>query len=185
MISAMTMRRALFWSVVVAAGLGASPVNIAPDAVTSATLGYNPHEGELASLTDGLHPGNSQDAKAFVWPTKGNLVFQFEEVHPVAAVRLYIGGDAGWYMALAYQGARLGPSGQTETADAELVADAYDFEEQTNTWVELAFPSGTEADYIEVGTQSGAVIYEVEILSDDGTTAVAGTSWGRLKASRP
>jgi hypothetical protein len=179
------VRRALLWSVAVAAGLGASPVNIASDAVTSATLGYNAYVGELPALTDGLHPGNSQDAKAFVWPTKGNLVFQFDRLRPVTKVRLYIGDDAGWYMALAYQGARLGPSGQTETADAQLVADAYNFDEQTNAWVELVFPSITETDYIEVGTQSGAALYEVEIVSDDGSTAVAGTTWGRAKALRP
>jgi hypothetical protein len=178
------LRRAVPLALTLAATLGAAPVNIAPDAVTSATQGYNSYVGELAWLTDGLYPGTSPSAPVFIWPTKGNLIFQFDRVRPVAAVRLCIGDDAGTYMALAYRGAHLGSSGQTETANAELTADAYDFEMQANTWVELAFPEGTQADYIEVGTQAGAALYEVQIVSDDGSTAVGAASWARLKTGR-
>jgi hypothetical protein len=168
----------------VAVGIGAVEVNIAPDAVTRATQGYNIYEGELAFLTDGLYPGNSDMAEAFIWPTKGNLIFQFDEPRPVAGLRLAIGENAGSYSAIAYLGARFGESGQTEMPPgAEVVADAYDFDFAANTWVELAFPPDTETDYIELITESGAEIYEIEILTvAPEPTAVKAGSWGEIKA---
>ena len=51
--------------------LWAAGANIAPDAVTRATQGYNTYAGELAFLTDGLTPDNSDRAGVFAWPTKG------------------------------------------------------------------------------------------------------------------
>lgn len=174
--------RILIGSVLVAVAIGAAEVNIAPDAVTRATQGYNIYEGELALLTDGLYPGNGDAAEAFVWPTKGNLIFQFDAPHPVAGLRLYIGEDAGSYAAVAYLGATFGESGQTETAGAEMVADVYDFDFVANTWVELDFPPDTETDYIELITESGAEIYEIEILTvaPEPTVVKAGT-WGEIK----
>ena len=178
-----TWGKILILSVLAAAGLGAAEVNIAPDAVTRATQGYNTHEGELAFLTDGLYPDNSDAAEAFIWPTKGNLIFEFDAPHEVAGVRLYIGSDAGSYAAVAYLGATFGESGQTETAVAEMVADVYDFEYVPNTWVEMAFPADTETDYIELITESGAEIYEIEILTAaPEPTGVTAESWGGIKA---
>ena len=54
------------WSLLVAVGLGATGVNIAPDAMTRATQGYNEYEGDTAVLTDGLYPGNGDGAVGFV-----------------------------------------------------------------------------------------------------------------------
>ena len=162
--------------------LWANPVNIAPDAVTRATQGYNNYEGELSYLTDGLYPDNSDQPGIFSWSSKGNLIFQFEEPRQVASLRLCIGGDAGSYVAIAYLGVRFGESGQTETGDGGMVADAYNMDFQSDTWVELAFPQETWTDYIELITESGAQIYEIEILIP-GTepTAVPQASWGWVK----
>lgn len=179
------LRRAILWSLGLMAGLGAAEVNIAPDAVTSATQGYNYYEGDLSFLTDGLYPGNSDRPGAFIWPTKGNLVFQFAEPRQVSSLRIYVGDDAGIYTVLAYRGARLGESGQTETGNAELVADAFNADLQVNAWVELPLPPGTLTDYIELGTQSSAKFYEVEILSWVAEpTQVSASSWGAIKGLR-
>ena len=71
------------WSVLLAAAvLSASGSSIAPDAVTRATEG-NSYTGQLDCLTDGLTPDNSDGAAVFAWPTKGNLVFQFDAPRPV------------------------------------------------------------------------------------------------------
>lgn len=159
----------------------AAGTNIAPDAITRATLGYNRYEGELSSLTDGLTPDNSDQADLFVWPSKGNLVFEFAAPRAVAGVRLCIGKDAGSYAALAYLGATYGASGQTETTAETLFADVYDAEFLTDGWVELAFPPGTVTDYIELITQSGAEFYEIEILATVPATQVMSISWGQVK----
>ena len=144
--------------------LWASGANIAPNAVTRATQGYNTYTGELAFLTDGLTPDNSDQAGVFAWETKGNLIFQFETPETVAGIRLRVGSDAGSYAVLAYLGAKYGKSGQTETTDEALVADVYDFDFQPNTWVDLTFPADTVTDYIELVTESGAEFYEIENL---------------------
>ena len=162
--------------------LWASGVNIAPDAVTRATRGYNTFAGELAFLTDGLTPDNSERAGVFAWPTKGNLIFQFAAPRSVTGLRLRVGADAGSYGAFAYLGAEFGESGQTETTDESLVADAYDFDFQADTWVNLIFSAVTETDYIELMTQSGAEFYEIEILATaPEPTVVRALSWGQIK----
>ena len=63
-----------------------------------------------------------------------------------------------------------------------LVADAYDFDFQADTWVDLIFPAAAETDYIELMTQSGAEFYEIEILSAvPEPTVVRALSWGQIK----
>jgi len=172
------------WSLLVAAGLGATEVNIAPDAVTRATQGYNEYEGDTAVLTDGLYPGNGDGAESIVVNSKLNLTFQFDEPRMIAGLRLYVGEDSGAYQAFAYLGATFGDNGQTEVGEgAELVADAVDFEFETGTWVDLTFAASVEADYIELSVESGAEIYEVEILVPGGeSTAVEALSWGTVKS---
>ena len=174
--------RALVAFLFLGAWLGADQVNIAPDAVTRATEGYNEYEGDLAYLTDGLHPGNHEDAGAFVWPSKGNLIFEFEEARPMAGMRIYVGDDAGYYWIAAYRGAFFGETGQTNAAEAVLVADVNALDQQANTWVEVAFPPESEADYIEMQTQSSAAFYEIEILQPAADpSAVRAVSWAGVK----
>ncbi len=139
--------------------------NIAPDAVTKATQGYNAYEGEIGHLVDGLYPGNGPMGEPFIWPGKGNLTFQFEQLQRVAGLRLFVGADGGVYQVTAYQGAYLGKGGQTETSQAKAVGEAVNFELLENTWVELKFERPVEADYLELATESGAIFYEVEILT--------------------
>ena len=79
-------------------------------------------------------------------------------------------------------GAEFGANGQTETTDESLVADAYDFDFQADTWVNLIFSAVTETDYIELMTQSGAEFYEIEILATaPEPTVVRALSWGQIK----
>ncbi|MDA0336109.1 MAG: hypothetical protein O2782_13160 [bacterium] len=155
--------------------------NIAVDAVTRATLGYNRFDGSLSFLTDGLTPDNSDEARLFAWPSKGNLVFTFATPRAIDGVRLRVGADAGSYAVLAYLGAAYGETGQTETMADALVADVYDFDYAPDTWVDLPFPPGTVTDYIALVTESGAEFYEVEILSSEPSTAVMAISWGQVK----
>ena len=169
-----------------AAVLGATQGNIAPDAVTHATEGYHTYDGELAFLTDGFHPGNSDQAGVFAWPDRGNLVFQFAALHPVSGMRLCVGRDAGAYVAVAYRGARFGTTGQTDGRNAQIVAEAQNSEFQEDTWVTLPFPPGTQADYLELSTDEGAEFYEIEILSEVGeSTPIRAESWGAVKELRP
>lgn len=175
----------VIWSLLMVAGLGAAGVNIAPDAVTRATEGYNIYEGDVAFLTDGVHPENSDEAGLFIWPNKGNLTFQFDEPRKIAGMRLYVGGDAGAYQVVAYLGAYFSEMGQTEAALAVAVADTVNFDFEENTWVDLPFPPETEADYIELSTESGTELYEIEILvPGEVPTAVGTRSWGEIKAAR-
>ncbi|MBI93946.1 MAG: hypothetical protein CME05_12170 [Gemmatimonadaceae bacterium] len=133
------------WSVLLAAAvLSASGSNIAPDAVTRATEVFNSYTGQLDCLTDGLTPDNSHGAAVFAWPTKGNLVFQFDAPRPVDGLRSRVGADAGAYAAIAYLSVEFGESGQAETGDGKMVADVYDFAFEAQTWVELEFPPDTD-----------------------------------------
>ena len=180
------MRRLWIWGwaalLLSAAWLWAAGTNIAPDAVTRATRGYNTYTGDLAFLTDGLTPDNSDRAGVFAWPTKGNLVFEFDAPRTVGGLRLRVGSDAGRYAAIAYLGAEFGESGQTETVDGAMVADVYDFDLQSDAWVELVFPPDTVTDYIELITESSAEFYEIEILTaSPEPTAVRALSWGQVK----
>ena len=164
------------------AWLWAAGTNIAADAITRATRGYNTYSGKLVYLTDNLTPENSDLAGVFAWETKGNLIFQFETPQTVAGIRLRVGSDAGSYAVFAYLGANYGESGQTETTDEALVADVYDFDFLPNTWVDLTFPTDTVTDYIELVTEGGAEFYEIEILSTArAPTAVRAPSWGQIK----
>ena len=170
---------------VVAVGLWAgfaltSEDNIAPDALTRATQGYNTYEGELAWLSDGLYPENSDEPGVFIWPNKGNLVFQFDEPRAVRGLRMRVGGDAGAYEAWAYRNAEFGEDGQTVGRDMEVLADVLNDEFAENAWVELLFERGVETDYIEVSTAGSAELYEVEILKAE-QTQVWQPSWAGVK----
>jgi hypothetical protein len=164
------------------AAVWAADRNVAPDAVTRATRGYNTYEGDLASLTDGQYPGHSTAPGAFAWPNKGNLVFQFERPRRVTAVRIYVGGDAGGYQVRAYRGARLSDEGQTVLDSAAVLATATDFRFEADSWVELPLPAGIVTDYVELVTSSGAIFYEVEIISPaDASSSVSPQTWGVIK----
>jgi len=166
-----------------AAAVAGTGVNIAVDATTAATRGYNQFEGDEAALTDGLYPGNSDGATTFAWPNKGNLTFHFEEPRQVSGLRVYVGENGGGYQATAYLGACLGADGQTDASQAVVVADTVNFDFAENAWAELPFPPETTADFIVLATESGAVFYEVQILSDaaGGPSAVMPATWGAAK----
>jgi hypothetical protein len=172
------------WTLLMLAVVTGSEVNIVLDATTAATRGYNQFEGSVAYLTDGLHPGNSDVAEAFVWPNKGSLTFQFEEPRQISGLRVYVGGNGGAYQATGFLGAFMGDDGQTDASQAVVAADTVNFDFAENAWAELPFPPETVLDYIELSTESGAEFYEVEILHGvaDGSTAVEQTSWGATKA---
>lgn len=166
--------------------LDAAATNIAPDAITRATQGYNQFSGTLACLTDGATPDNSDSAEVFAWSSKGNLVFLFDTARAVHSVRLRVGADAGSYAVIAYLGAHYGSAGQTEVPEGAFVADVYDFDFAADGWVELILPPDTVTDYIEVITESGAQFYEIEILSAASVpTQVMSLSWGQFKHRSP
>ena len=75
-----------------------------------------------------------------------------------------------------------GDSGQTETAHGAIFIDVYNSDFLANTWVEIPLPPGTETDYIELMTESGAEFYEVEILTAGSQpTPVPELNWGQIK----
>lgn len=157
--------------------------NLAPDAITRATEGYNEHEGEIALLTDGRYPGNDDAAGAFVWPNKGNLTFALPRPEQVSRLRIYVGDDAGAYQATAYRGASYGDEGQTVVEGATVSARVTNFDFVTGDWVDLAFPAGTTTDYIELSTSQGAQFYEIEIWAEGQViTGIRPQTWGEVKA---
>ncbi|MFT5085778.1 MAG: hypothetical protein ACI906_000448 [Candidatus Latescibacterota bacterium] len=178
------MWKRMSWAVLLLVVLGAfawaSERNIAPDALTRATQGYNQYEGELGWLSDGVYPDNSTEASAFIWPNKGNLVFQFEVPYTVLGLRLRVGADAGLYQVWAYRNAEYGEDGQTAGANMEVLADAVNNKFAENTWVDLLFERAIETDYIELSTSQGAEFFEVEILGAE-QTAVQQMSWADIK----
>ena len=179
--------RALFTAILVGiAGAGwvrAAGPNIAVDAVTRATTGYNQYQGKLADLTDGADPDNASDPGAFRWPNKGDLIFQFNHPRRVDGVRIYVGEDAGAYQVTAYLGAEYGRNGQTVLENAVILAKAHDFSFRKHGWTDLLFAESVETDYLELATESGAVFYEIQILgSGKVRSSVDRTSWGHIKA---
>ena len=169
----------------IAAWLGAGERNISPDAVTRATTSARTYQGRLSFLSDGHHPGNSEAPGAFAWPSDGNLSFQFDEPRPIAALRIYVGEDAGYYWLTAYRSAPPDETGQTNAADAVVVADTSALDLLVNTWVEMPFPPAAEADYVVVRTVDSATFYEIEILMPEtDPSAVTPESWGIIKAGR-
>lgn len=156
--------------------------NLAPDAITRATEGYNTHEGETALLTDGRHPGNDGVAQAFIWPNKGNLTLALPRPEEVSKLRIYVGDDAGAYQATAYIGASYGDDGQTVAEGATVSARVTNFDFATNAWVDLPFPAGATTDYIELSTSQGAEFYEIEIWAEGQViTRVRPQTWGEVK----
>ena len=166
--------------VILVAFAWASERNIAPDALTRATQGYNQYEGELRWLSDGVYPDNNSGASAFIWPNKGNLVFQFDAPYRVLGLRLRVGADAGLYQVWAYKNAEYGADGQTAGANMEVLADAVNDQFAENAWVDLLFERAVETDYIELSTSQGAEFFEVEILGAE-QTAVWQISWADIK----
>ncbi|MFH1006490.1 MAG: hypothetical protein V1800_03165 [Candidatus Latescibacterota bacterium] len=174
----------LFAGIVWAIGL----LNVAPDAVTKATEGYNLFTGELASLTDGQYPGNDASPGMVQWGNKGFLVFELPEPAVISEVRVCVGGNAAPYEATFFLGAKLGPDGQARVPEGEKVGEGVNYNytdysvDPTYGWETLKpeIPPVT-ADYVQLSTESGPEIYEVEIWVEDGTTAVRKSSWGGVK----
>ena len=155
--------------------------NIAPDAVTKATEGYNLYTGELACLTDGRYPGNDDAPGILQWGNKGILVFELPEPVVISEVRLYVGDYAASYVATFFLGAKLGADGQSRDPEGELRGSVENYDYVTHQWVSLKPETPVLADYVQLETMGGPEMYEVEISVEDGT-AVQPSSWGRVKS---
>ena len=152
--------------------------NVAPDAVTKATEGYNFYTGELATLTDGKHPDNDESPEIFQWGNKGILVFELPEPVSISEVRVRVGENAAPYIATFYLGAKLGAGGQARDPEGERKGILENYEFRTHQWVSLKPESPVMADYIELEVMNGPEMYEVEILIDP----IQPSSWGLVKA---
>ena len=165
--------------------LQAASRNLAPDAVSRAST-WNEHTGDVAWLTDGLIPPSEQEAaRPFVWSSKGMLAFEWDQVLPIAQVRVCVGAADSDFEVRTYVGGRLQEDGSTRDPQGERTATVADHSGASNTWIVFDLPAGTQADNLELKTQGPTEIYEVEILADLGpdVTAVRGSSWGRIKAA--
>ena len=167
----------LLAGVVWAAGLR----NVAPDAVTKATEGYNFYTGELAYLTDGKHPGNDESPEIFQWGNKGILVFELPEPVSISEVRICVGENAAPYAVTFSLGTKLGADGQSKDPEGERKGTVENYDFATHQWVSLKPESPVVADYVELDTMNGPEMYEVEIWVEDETTPVQPSSWGLVK----
>ncbi len=152
--------------------------NVAPDAVTKATEGYNLYTGELATLTDEKYPDNDESPEIFQWGNKGILVFELAEPLAITEVRVRVGENAAPYIATFYFGAKLGAGGQARDPEGERKEIVENYEFRTHQWVSLKPESPVVADYVELETMNGPEMYEVEILIDP----IQPSSWGLVKA---
>ena len=164
--------------------LGASSRNIAPDAVSRATI-WNSHVGALVLLQDGKVPPQDVDAQPFTWETKGILVFVWEEPLELEKLRIYVGDIGNNYEVRSYLGGRLDESGTLREPEGERTALVAADSRVVDQWIEVLFPEGTTADNIELWTLGPTVFYEVEIyVRGADATVVERLSWGRVKIGR-
>ena len=163
--------------------LGAASRNIAPDAVTRATI-WNSHEGDPDVLGDGMVPQDA-DALPFTWNTKGILVFAWEKPLQLEKLRIYVGTIGNNYQVRAYLGGRLDETGTLREPEGVQTALIEENARAVNQWVAIYFPPDTTADNLELWTLGPTVFYEVEIYvrSPDATT-VERLSWGKIKAEQ-
>ncbi|OPX25550.1 MAG: hypothetical protein B1H02_01200 [Candidatus Latescibacteria bacterium 4484_107] len=156
--------------------------NVAPDAVTKATEGYNFYTGDLAYLTDGKTPDNDESPGIFQWGNKGLLVFELSEPVAISEVRVCVGDNPAWYIVTFFLGAKLGPDGQSQDPEGEQKGIVENFDFLTHQWVSLKPESPVVADYVQLETMNGPEMYEVEIWVEDETTPVRPSSWGLVKS---
>ena len=159
---------------------GAASRNIAPDAVTRATI-WNSHEGDLDVLGDGKVPQDT-GALPFTWKTKGILVFAWEEPLQLEKLRIYVGAIGNDYQVRAYLGGRLDETGTLREPEGVLTALIEENARAVDQWIEIHFLPDTTADNLELWALGPTVFYEVEIYvrSPDGT-AIEKLSWGKIK----
>ena len=179
--------RKMLWISVIGVILGTAGVvwaltrNVAPDAITKATEGYNTYTGELAYLTDGKFPGNDDAPGIFKWNNKGFIIFELPDAVPVSEVRINIGEKAGPYTVIFFLGAKLSEDGQTRNPEGEDQGYAFNYDYATHQWVSLKPDAPIVADYVQLDTMGSPDIYEVEILAEEGTS-IQPASWGWIRS---
>jgi hypothetical protein len=156
--------------------------NVAPDAVTKATEGYNLYTGELATLTDGKYPGNDESPGIFQWGNKGILVFELPEPMAISEVRVCVGENEAPYIVTFFLGAKLSADGQSQDPEGERKGIVENYEFRTHQWVSLKPESPIVADYVQLEVMNGPEMYEIEIWVEDETTPVRPSSWGLVKS---
>lgn len=154
--------------------------NVVPDAVSRATE-WNDHEGDLALLVDGKVPTLDGDARPFVWNTKGILVFEWPKELSLKMVRIFVGNVGNNYQVRTYIGGRLDESGSLREPEGERTSLVMEDRRLTNQWLEIPLPTGTVADNLELWTLGPTEFFEVEVLAASSQTAVAPSSWARIK----
>ncbi|MFC1525402.1 hypothetical protein ACFL6X_01170 [Candidatus Latescibacterota bacterium] len=163
------------------AALAAGAGNVAPDAVSRATT-WNEHAGQVAWLTDGLFP--PEEAQAFTWLGKGTLAFEWAQVLSLDQVRVRLGESDGDFEVRTYIGGRRMDDGASRDPQGERTATVLDQSGTSQGWLVLDLPPETLADNLELVARGRAELYEVEILTAGGGTAVARLSWAGVKAAR-
>ena len=162
---------------------GAASRNIAPDAVTRATI-WNSHEGDPDVLGDGKVPQDA-DALPFIWKTKGILVFAWKEPLQLEKLRIYVGAIGNDYQVRAYLGGRLDETGTLREPEGVQTALIEENARAVDQWIEIDFPPDTVADNLELWTLGPTVFYEVEIyVHSSDATAIEKLSWGKIKTEQ-
>ncbi|MCC7264603.1 MAG: hypothetical protein IT369_18980 [Candidatus Latescibacteria bacterium] len=160
--------------------LRASSRNIAPDAVSRATV-WSASEGDLSCLQDGKVPPDPE-ARFFTWVSGGTWVFEWEEPLRLEKLRLYVGQPGGEYQIHAYLGGHLDPIIGVREPVGAGTASLEEKTGATDQWLEIAFPPGTMADNLQIKALGPAVLFEVEILvRADEASAVERLHWGQVK----
>lgn len=163
------------------AWLQASSRNLAPDALSRATT-FNSYTGDLLTLEDGKYP--PQEASPFFWHTKGILIFEWQEELPLEKVRIYVGDIGNNFQLRAYRGGHLDETGTVREPEGERTALLEENSRLTDQWLEIPFAAGVLADNLELRALGSVVIYEVEIYTRTGDTAIERLGWGRIKAQQ-
>lgn len=160
--------------------VAAAQTDLTVDATTRATT-LNPHEGVVASLTDGVTLEDDENAASMMWGGVGLLVAEWDEPVHVAKVRIFLGlmERYGFY---GYQG-----GGFTDTGTRiDVETPAYSREGlaplDENIWWDLEADAQTAVDNVALSVVGTTVLYEIQFLGPDGTV-IQPSSLGLLKAA--
>ena len=156
--------------------LAASDITL--DAVTRATV-LNPSIGDPAALTDRRTPDLDPDAAAFEWIGLGLLAVAWPEPVQVATLRVYL-GTMGRYSVLGFVGGSYNQTGQRRDVVEPIYSSDGIVAAAKSGWYEIPLPTDRLIDNLGFQVVDGAVFYEVEYLTPEGT-AIAASSFGAIK----
>ena len=141
--------------------------DITPDAITMATS-RNFWTGDAAWLTDGRTPDKDPQAPAFGWDWIGLLAVSWPDPVRLSGVRVYL-GEMSRYRLFAYAGGGFTQKGYRVGIETAVYGREDIVPPGTTGWDEIPCNPEHPVDNISFQVIGGAVIYEMQFLSPNGS----------------